>query len=226
MNWTNPGSCIFVLAAACLAGAAAAQAPTPQQLFEAGQYDQAIQAIDAARAQGGAGGPADAFLAAHIRLRQNQNDPAKAEFAKLVASPDPIWRQTGESSTALVDGNVDRALELANAAVTAVNDRAAQVAATGAPADPGETSRGFYAVYQQGLVLARREDWAGAFNAFERAATMNPGFAYAHYYAGLAASRIQRADRLGIHFEQFLTIAPNAPEREAVMSIMRTLRGV
>jgi hypothetical protein len=42
----------------------------------------------------------------------------------------------------------------------------------------------------------------------------------------MAASRIQRLDRVGIHLEQFMQLAPNAPERDAVMSVMRTLRGV
>ena len=226
MTGTVRGSCVWVATAvACAAIAAAAQAPTPQQQFEAGQYDPAIQAIDAARAQGAANGPADAFLAAQIRLRQNQNEAAKAEFAKLVASPDPIWRQIGESSVALVDGNLDGALASADGAVAAVNANAAQRATSGAPPSPADGPRDGFAFYQLGLVKSRRGDWGGAFEAFERASTLHPSFAYAHYYAGLAASRIQRADRLGIHFERFLQIAPSAPEREAVMSIMRTLRG-
>jgi tetratricopeptide (TPR) repeat protein len=196
---------------------ARAAGQTAQQLFESGQYDPAIQAINEARGRGAAGLP-DAFLAAHVLIRQNQNDRAKEEFAKLVASADPIWRQVGESSAALVDNNLDGALNLATQAVNEVNERTA----AGAPPDP---TRDFHALYQLGLAKSRRDDWTGAFEAFERAAALNPGFAYAHYYAGLAASRIQRPDRMAVHFEQFLQMAPNAPERAAVMSIMRTVRG-
>ena len=203
-----------------VAGLAAPQGP--QQLFEAGQYDPAIQSIMTARAQG-AGGLAEAFLAAHVFIRQNLNDRAKEEFAKLVASEDQIWKQTGESSIAAVDGNIDGAVDLATQATNAAN--AAQAAAAGAPPDPAAQLRDFHAFYQLGLAKSRRDDWQGAFDAFERAATLNPGFAYAHYYAGMAASRIQRLDRVGAHLEQFMQLAPNAPEREAVMSVMRTLRG-
>jgi tetratricopeptide (TPR) repeat protein len=197
---------------------------SPQQLFEAGQYDPAIQAIMTARAQGGGSSPADAFLAAHVFIRQNLNDRAKEEFAKLVASEDQIWKQVGESSIAAVDGDFDRAIDLATQATNAAN--AAQAAAAGAPPDPAVQTRDFHAFYQLGLAKSRRDDWQGAFDAFERAASLNPGFAYAHYYAGIAASRIQRLDRVGIHLEQFMQLAPNAPERDAVMSVMRTLRGV
>ena len=203
---------------------AAGQAPppSPQQLFEAGQYDPAIQAITNARAQGG-GGLAEAFLAGHVFIRQNLNDQAKGEFAKLVASADPIWKQVGESSIAAVDGDFDRAIDLATQAVNAAN--AAQAAAAGAPPDPAVQIRDFHAFYQLGLARSRRDDWQGAFDAFDRSATLNPGFAYAHYYAGMAASRIQRLDRVGISLEQFLQLAPNAPERPAVMSVLQALRG-
>ena len=203
------------------------QAPpqSPQQLFEAGQYDQATQVTMNARAQGGAAGLSDAFLAGHVFIRQSLNDRAKEEFAKLVASEDQIWRQTGESSIAAIDGDLDRALDLATQAVNAANERAAQAAAAGTPPDPAAQARDFHAFYQLGLVKSRRDDWQGAFDAFDRATALNPGFAYAHYYAGMAASRIQRLDRVGASLEQFLQLAPSAPERAAVMSVLQALRG-
>ena len=198
--------------------------PNPQQLFEAGQYDQATQAIANARAQGG-GGLAEAFLAGHVFIRQNQNDRAKEEFAKLAASEDQIWKLVGESSIAAVDNDFDRAIDLGNQAVNAANERAAQAAATGAAPDPASQTRDFHAFYQLGLAKSRRDDWQGAFDAFDRAVALNPGFAYAHYYTGIAASRIQRLDRVGASLEQFLQMAPNAPERSAVMSVLQALRG-
>jgi tetratricopeptide (TPR) repeat protein len=202
---------VLVLAASGAAGAQAPASPAQQQ-FQAAQYDQALQSIAEMRGRGAAG-LHEAFLAAHVLLRQNQNDRAKDEFRQLVASGDPVWRLTGESSIAMVDNDFDRALDLANQAVNA---------AQGAP----DQLRDFHAYYQLGLVKTRREDWAGAAEAFDRAAQLNPGFAYAHYYAGLAYSRIQRQDQVALHFEQFLKLAPEAPERSAVTSIMRTIRGV
>lgn len=217
---------ILTTAAALVVMAAATAGQMPdisaiQRSFEAGQYDQALQAIAEARERGEANGPQDAFLAAHAQLRRSQSDAAKGEFNRLVESGDDIWRLVGESSIAFVDQNMDAALDLANQAAASVNARAAE----GAPQDPGDRVRDFSAFYQLGLVKSRRDDWAGAAEAFDRAAELNPAFAYAHYYAGLSYSRVKRPDRVGAHFETFLKLAPNAPERGAVMSIMRTLRG-
>ena len=74
-------------------------------------------------------------------------------------------------------------------------------------------------------MLARRQDWKDAAAAFDRAAELAPGNAYAHYYGGLMHYRARRPDRMAIHFEQFLKLAPDAPERPEVLQIMRTVRG-
>jgi hypothetical protein len=49
--------------------------------------------------------------------------------------------------------------------------------------------------------------------------------AYAHYNAGMNFYKASRVDRMAVYFENFLKLAPNAPERPAVESIMRTVRG-
>ena len=118
-----PGAAVLAVTMA-LAGPAAvprsarisSQSAQAQQLFEAGQYEQALKSVGEMRDRGAAGLP-EAFLAAHAALRQNQNDRAKEEFARLTAADDPVWRLVGESSTAAVDDDRDRALELARKAV-------------------------------------------------------------------------------------------------------------
>lgn len=197
---------------------AAAPASAAQQAFEAGQYDQSLQQIAEARTRGEAG-PTETFLAAQAQLRRNDNEAARAEFAQLAAAGDDTWRLVAESSTALIDSNLDHSLALAEQAVGAIAARnAAAPAPAAGPAD-------FAAHYQLGLVKARRGDWTGAAQAFEQAAALNPTFAYAYYYAGNSWSRVRQVDRVAINFERFLQLAPNAPERPAVMSIMRTVRG-
>ncbi len=192
--------------------------PAPQQSFEAGLYDQSLQQIAEARTRGEAG-PTEAFLAAQAQLRRNDNEAARAEFAQLAAAGGDTWRLVAESSTALIDNNLDHALALAEQAVGAIAARnAAAPAPAAGPAD-------FAAHYQLGLVKARRGDWAGAAQAFEQSAALNPTFAYAYYYAGNSWSRVRQVDRVAVNFERFLQLAPNAPERPAVMSIMRTVRG-
>lgn len=222
------GAALVAMATVTIAGQASTQPAVPvsaaQRSFEAGQYDQALQSIAQARERGEAAGPADAFLAAHAQLRRSQNDAAKAEFNRLIESGDDTWRQVGESSIAYVDHNNDHALAVANQAVARINERNAEAGGQ-MPQDPGARVRDFAAFYQLGFIKSRREDWQGAADAFDRAAQLNPSFAYAHYYAGLSYSRMRRPDQVASHFEVFLKLAPEAPERGAVMSIMRTLRG-
>jgi tetratricopeptide (TPR) repeat protein len=193
---------VFMLAAAL----AAAQEPaSPQQLFESGQNDQALQRIAQEREQGTLQ-PADAYLAGQVLVKVNRDDEARAEFERLATSGDPILSLVGQSAVAMVNNENERAVELATQAVAA-----------------GPES--FQAHYQLGHAKSKFEDWAGCAEEFHQAATLNPTFAYAHYYAGLSYSRIKRADRTSEHFERFLKLAPNAPERAAVESLMRTLRG-
>ena len=174
-------------------------------LFEAGQYEQAIQAVEQDR-QHGMNEPADAYLSAQSYEKLGQPDRAKTEFALLERVDDPAWKLVGRSAVSLIDGDSEQALKTATQAAASAPEF-------------------FFAQYQLGLVKAERQDWTGAAEAFERATQIDPTFAYAHYYAGLAYSKVKRADRTATHFEVFLKLAPKAPERPAVESIMRTLRG-
>jgi len=197
----------IVPALVCVVAATVAAQPasSPQQLFESGQSEQALQVLAEQQAHGEAG-PAEAYLAGLIAVKLDQPDRARAEFARLGAMEDQAWVAIGASAIAVLDGDNELAREHAGQAVTA------------APAS-------FHAHYQLGLARSRFEDWGGSAAAFREAAELNPGFAYAHYYAGLSYSRIGRADRTSEHFERFLRLAPRAPERAAVESLMRTLRG-
>lgn len=197
---------LFVIVGLLAGTVAAAQdRPAPQQLFEAGQNDQALQRIAEEREEGTLP-PADAYLAGQILTKVHRDDEARAEFERLAGSEDPVLALVGQSSVAMANGETERAIELATQAVAE---------------GPGN----FHAQYQLGQAKARLEDWAACAEAFHQAATIDPTFAYAHYYAGLSYSRIKRADRTSVHLERFLKLAPNAPERAAVESLMRTLRG-
>ena len=79
--------------------------------------------------------------------------------------------------------------------------------------------------YQLGLVEAARNNHQQAAEAFAKATELDPQMAYAHYEAGMAFYKAKRVDRMAVYFEHFLKLAPNAPERPAVQSIMRTVRG-
>src|SRR5688572_21221954 len=172
-----------------------------RRMFEAGQYRQVIEtATDA-------GAPEAIYTAAQSHQRLGATGEARETYGQLSARPenDP-WHFIGMSGQQLLDEATDPALEAAQQAV----------ALDGGLAD---------AHFQVGLVLAKRQDWQGAADAFDRAGELNPGHAYAHYYGGLMHYRAGRPDRMATHFEQFLRIAPEAPERPEVFQIMKTVRG-
>jgi tetratricopeptide (TPR) repeat protein len=178
-----------------------AQAGDGQRLFEAGQYQQVIeQATPDAP-------PSVVYLAGQSQQKLGATDQAIEIYGRLANRPeeDP-WHFIGLSARQLASGDADGALESARHAA-------------GMASDLPE------AQYQLGLVLAKRQEWPAAAAAFDSAANLNPSNAYAHYYGGLMHYRASRPDRMAIHFEQFLKLAPEAPERPEVQQIMRTVKG-
>ena len=177
--------------------------PNPQNLYEAGSHEAVVNAI---ASQGDQVSPASIYLAGQSFLRLNRRDEARAQFAKLSSAGDPTWSLVGESATALLDGNNALAIEKANQAVAMAPDQ-------------------FHPNYQLGLAYSGADQSEPAAAALTKATTIDPSFAYGHYYAGLAYSKLKQLDRMGTHLEYFLKLAPNAPERPAVESLMRSLRG-
>ena len=79
--------------------------------------------------------------------------------------------------------------------------------------------------YQLGMAHAEKRAWPSAAAAFEKATTLDPTFAYAHYYAGMSSYQSKRLDKMAASFERFLKLGPQAPERPAVEALMKTIRG-
>ena len=217
MSATWPGfrSVVMLVAAAALAagipgrlrassGALDEQAAGVQRLFEAGSYDAAVQAVAADR-QRGVDAPDATFLATQALLRLEQTERAAAEFGRLQSSGQPGWKLIGDSGAALLAGNLAGAVDAARRATDAA----------------GTLS---WAHYQLGLAASRQSDYATAARALGRAIELKPDFAYSHYYAALAEQRQRQLSKSAEHFEAFLRLAPEAPERTAVLAIMRTLK--
>ena len=183
-----------------LAGSAAvnAQKPEVQRLYQSGSYDQAVAAARD-------GDPASTFIAAQALLKLEQSDRATAEMTRLRASDQPAWRLIGESGEALIANDAGRAVDLARRAVEA---------------DAGNP----FAQYQLGLAASKANDWGGATSAFTKTLELKPDFAYAHYYAALAYQRQRQLPKTAEHFDAFLRLAPDAPERGAVVAILRTIK--
>ena len=195
---------VLTLVVSLAAGDAFAQA-SPQAQFEAGQFEQTLSSFAPVIADPAAD-PSSHFLAVQAALRLEQPGRAQPSLAALAANPAPGWQLVAQSVQALMGGDMSCAVGCAERAVSA-------------------NSNLFASHYQLGLALARVERWADAAASFERALALDPSFAYAAYYAGLSYSKINRADKTAEYFERFTRMAPNAPERAGVQSIMRTLRG-
>ncbi len=172
-----------------------------QKLFEAGQYQRVVESAQADS------DPAVLYTAAQSHQKLGENDRAMEKYSALAARDESdIWHFIGLSGQQLMQDDTDGALASARHAVEM----------DGNMAD---------AHYQLGLVLAKRQEWDAAAAEFDRVTEINPSYAYAHYYGGLMHYRANRPDRMANHFEQFLKLAPEAPERAEVTQIMRTVRG-
>ncbi len=201
MYCTQKRSIFALTAALALFGssmAAAEQKPEVQRLYQSGAYQ---QAVEAARD----GDPASTYLAAQALIKMDRDDQAVGEMTRLRASDNAAWRLVGESGEALIANDAGRALELARRAVEA---------------DGGNP----FAQYQLGLSAGKANDWGTAVAAFTRSIELKPDFAYAHYYAGLSYQRQRQLSKTAEHFDAFLRLAPDAPERSAVLAILRTIK--
>jgi tetratricopeptide (TPR) repeat protein len=177
---------------------AAEQKPEVQRLFQSGAYEQAVQAARD-------GDPASTYFAAQSLMKLDRNDQANAQMARLKGNDQPSWRLIGESGEALIANDGARAIDAARRAIEA---------------DGGNP----FAQYQLGLSTAKAGDWGTSVAAFTRAIELKPDFAYAHYYAALAYQRMRQLSKTAEHFDAFLRLAPDAPERSAVAAILRTIK--
>jgi tetratricopeptide (TPR) repeat protein len=186
---------------AALTVAPLASAAEPRALYDAGKYEEAVGAV---LGQGDPSRP-DLYVAGDSLAKLDRRDEARDVFNRLVGGDDDPWTFIARSAVATLEGNFDAALDAATQAVAL------------APDD-------FHAHYQLGLVQSLRGDFDAAAQSLERATQIDGDHAYAHYYAAIAYNKGRRMDRMDRHFQAFVSLAPNAPERTQVQMILRTLR--
>lgn len=207
----------FVLVAGCKGGgavrrpintpAAAPPATAPgvstssvQALYESGRYQDVVNSVNAGERSAQA-----IWFAGQSSLRLGQRAEASSHFAQLpAAGGSPAWQVVADLALALLR---DDAGEI---------DQARQAAAA-FPSDP-------FVQYELGLAHARRNDMAAAAEAFDRVTQADPRFAYGYYNGGLVYDRLNRSDLAIARLEMFVRLAPDAPERPEVISILQTVR--
>jgi tetratricopeptide (TPR) repeat protein len=188
-----------VAVALAAASAVTAAQETSQKLFEAGNYGAVIE-----RAASGA--PEDIYLAGMAHLKAGNNDGAGNEFRRLQEQGDEGWKQIGASGAAMAASNGGEAVAAGRRATEASGDNP-------------------YAQYQLGLAAFTAGDVETAASALQRATELKPDFAYAHYYAGQAFQKQRNISKAGEHYQYFLKLAPDSPDRAAIQAIVRSMRG-
>lgn len=92
-----------------------------------------------------------------------------------------------------------------------------------ARAAAGAYPESLFVQYELGLSYAVRNDFASAARMFDACIATAPTFAYAYYQSALAYQHLDRPDIMANRFDRFVRLAPNAPERPQVESVLRTI---
>jgi tetratricopeptide (TPR) repeat protein len=77
------------------------------------------------------------------------------------------------------------------------------------------------AYHYRGMVKTQQKDFEGGIADLEKAAELDPSRAYTHYYLGLAYNGVKRPDQMARHLQEFLNMAPNAPDADKVRSVLK-----
>ena len=197
---------VMAMALGLNAALAAGQSPADvRQFYDAGRYGDVVRAAEAASADADSVSRLQ-YLAAQSYSKLKDNGQARNAYQRLADRGGSPWAAVGQSAMQVMDGALDEALASADQAVRL----------------DGSLPE---AHYQRGIVLMARKDYGAAVDAFSRTTDLDPAFASAYYYAGLANYRVKRIDLMTNNFGVFVKLAPDAPERPEVESILRTVRG-
>ena len=202
---------VVLLPMGTLAGQQKQQDETPVgeelwTLFHAARYNDVLARYAAAQEQGTIS-VEQAFVTALTHRQLKRSADAQKVLEPVASKPknDP-WRHIARAALAIEQGRFEEAQSAAARAV-----------------ELAPSLREAY--YQLGMVQSYKRDFAAAAAAFRMTVDIDPAFAYAHYYAGLSFYRLKKIAEMARHFDAFVELAPNAPERPQVESIMRTVRG-
>ena len=212
LGWVVVGLTILIVAAcASTAGrteiarpASVPPSSTIQALYESGEDREIVDRVKNGAPTIATG--ADRWFAAQSQLRLGLRDDAINDLAGLTQTD--------------ADPAVQVAARLAIGRLT--NDEATLGQARAAAAAFPES---LFVQYELGLSYAVHNDFASAARIFDVCIAAAPTFAYAYYQSALAYQHLDRPDIMANRFDRFVRLAPNAPERPEVESILRTIAG-
>jgi tetratricopeptide (TPR) repeat protein len=78
--------------------------------------------------------------------------------------------------------------------------------------------------YQIGLSYSFEQKWKEAQNAFDAAIEADGLFAMAYYYRALVWDKLKRKDKMFVDLDQFVKLAPDAPEADRAKAVLATAK--
>jgi tetratricopeptide (TPR) repeat protein len=175
---------------------------TIQALYESGEDREIVNRVKSSVPNTATG--ADRWYAAQSQLRLGLRNDAINDLAALTQTD--------------ADPAVQVAARLAVGRLT--ND---ETTLGQARAAAGAYPESLFVQYELGLSYAVRNDFASAARIFDVCIATAPTFAYAYYQSALAYQHLDRPDTMANRFDRFVRLAPNAPERPEVESVLRTI---
>lgn len=175
-------------------------------MYEGAQYDELVAAVEEVKAPDVVVSPDALFFEVLAHERRGATQQAGGVCEELSARPDTdAWHYIGASAAALLAGNLDQALVDVDAAI-------------------GLDAGNKYAHFQRGRVLVRRQDYKISVASFVRVLEIDGAFAYGHYWAGFSYNKTKNLVSMTNHFERFIQLAPDAPERGQVAAILAAMQ--
>ena len=216
-----------------------APAPTPGEVNTVDRKLWEYRTSEARSAVNSIAGQADANAAVSVALgrvleqeKKYGESEARLQKATELAPSDPAaWVWLGETylrqrNNGAADGAFRKAAEVAGGNDYYLGVARQRLRQYDEAVSAFERSQGFGALvpYQIGVTRLFQEQWQPALDQLTRAIDSDPGLAYAYYYRGLAAEKLNRKDLLVNDMERFLKLAPDAPEAERARMILRAVK--
>jgi tetratricopeptide (TPR) repeat protein len=173
-----------------------------------GEYDEAVVLLNAAKTAK-PGDPAPAFYLGETQRWRRQHDSARA-----------AWDTAFDRARALIQTNdLDARGHYYMGAAELRRENFASARAALSAAGDAEFDAELVS-YQIGLTNTLDKKWEQAIDAFDGLARVDPKFAYLYFYRGVAWGKRNRKDLMLIDMEQFLALAPDAPEADVARTYL------
>lgn len=77
--------------------------------------------------------------------------------------------------------------------------------------------------FQIGMTYLLQEKWSAAKERFDRVSELDPRYAYLYFYRGIAWDKLGHKDRFVDDLDQFVKLAPNAPEAKTARAVLASV---